>query len=204
MQLELLQKMEILRKDELHTQLALQCAPLIMGVKVSNLLKIDGSQKQEFETIFQHARLRYYLLTTVGLQQTYLLYDEYKLLAILNQDRNRSFLQEQGYRSGNLFAILKRLARRYTNYRNGEGEFPHEMGVILGYPVNDVKAFIANEGKNFIYRGYWKVYYNIEEAKQIFYQYYVAKERMVQLLVSGITINQIVCKEDYVLTSHAS
>ena len=46
--------------------------------------------------------------------------------------------------------------------------FPHEIGVLLGYPAEDVKGFVVNEGKNYLYSGYWKVYGDLSEAKQLF------------------------------------
>ncbi len=33
-------------------------------------------------------------------------------------------------------------------------QFPHEMGLLLGYPVEDVVGFMENNGKNYLYSGY--------------------------------------------------
>ena len=41
--------------------------------------------------------------------------------------------------------------------------FPHEIGVFLGYPLDDVKGFIKNEGKKYLMIGYWKVYSDLAE-----------------------------------------
>lgn len=38
--------------------------------------------------------------------------------------------------------------------------FPHEIGVFLGYPLDDVVSFIQNNGKNYQEIGYWKIYHN--------------------------------------------
>ena len=39
---------------------------------------------------------------------------------------------------------------------------PHEVGVFLGYPLNDVKDFIKYKGNNFKICGCWKVYNDVE------------------------------------------
>ena len=46
--------------------------------------------------------------------------------------------------------------------------FPHEIGVFLGYPLEDVKGFIDNKGKNCESCGVWKVYCNREEKDKLF------------------------------------
>lgn len=46
-------------------------------------------------------------------------------------------------------------------YQTIQEDFPHEMGILLGYPVEDVEGFIINNGKNELYTGYWKVYDNL-------------------------------------------
>ena len=35
-----------------------------------------------------------------------------------------------------------------------KGAFPHEIGLLLGYPVEDVLGFIRHQGKNYLYTGY--------------------------------------------------
>lgn len=50
-------------------------------------------------------------------------------------------------------------------------DFPHEIGLFLSYPIEDVLGFIENRGKNYILNGYWKVYGNEEEARKSFFKY---------------------------------
>lgn len=38
--------------------------------------------------------------------------------------------------------------------------FPHEIGLFLGYPTEDVRGFIQYGGSNALCCGYWKVYEN--------------------------------------------
>ncbi len=43
--------------------------------------------------------------------------------------------------------------------------FPHEVGVVLGYPLSDVLAFIAHDGKDELACGVWKAYGDAEGAR---------------------------------------
>ena len=46
--------------------------------------------------------------------------------------------------------------------------FPHEIGVLLGYPIADVVGFIENKGKGAKDCGFWKVYDSPEAAQRMF------------------------------------
>ena len=73
----------------------------------------------------------------------------------------------------------------------GEG-FPHEIGLLLGYPIEDVVGFIEQKGKNYLYSGYWKVYGEVEKKKEIFRQYEEAKEELILLLEDGYDMHSII------------
>jgi hypothetical protein len=50
-------------------------------------------------------------------------------------------------------------------------KFPHEIGVFLGYPLQDVKGFIENNGRNSKYTGLWKVYGDKAASIRMFEKY---------------------------------
>ena len=69
-----------------------------------------------------------------------------ELLAAAIGPEAEDFLAGCGYRHG--LTLAEKIARLRS--RLGKcGEFPHEIGIFLGYPVEDVRGFIANEGRNF-------------------------------------------------------
>ena len=74
------------------------------------------------------------------------------------------FLQSEGYRPGTADALLTQLSQRLCC----EGDFPHEVGIFLGYPLADVVGFIQNHGQNFTVCGHWKVYTDPAAAQQQF------------------------------------
>ena len=70
--------------------------------------------------------------------------------------------------------------------------FPHEMGILLGYPIEDVLGFMEQKGKNYLYSGYWKVYRDVSAKKKIFAQYENAKEELILWLEYGYEIHSII------------
>ena len=44
--------------------------------------------------------------------------------------------------------MLVYAAKRFREYKAGKADFPHEMGIFLGYPLGDVKGFIEHHGRN--------------------------------------------------------
>jgi hypothetical protein len=72
-----------------------------------------------------------------------------------------------------------------------KGGFPHEMGLLLGYPIEDVTGFIKYNGEHSLYTGYWKVYENKEEKLRLFESYENAKESLIQLLYRGLSMVEI-------------
>lgn len=107
------------------------------------------------------------------------------------KEQVRKFLESQGYDDIRVPAVITRLRKQYAEYvRNRQG-FPHELGVILEYPVEDVKGFIENRGKNCLLEKYWKVYHNREKAEKIFAWYDEARELAMEEIMAGYRLNQI-------------
>ncbi len=63
------------------------------------------------------------------------------------------FLESCGYNmSGSLEDILKELFSKLSCNK----DFPHEVGVFLGYPLEYILGFVKYQGKNFKMFGYWE------------------------------------------------
>lgn len=176
---EIVQKMDL---SKVETRLALQCAPVIMGIKLSNLLIILSKDEKEVSRIFEGTGLIHYRLLRQKDRTIYLLFQKSKMDGHLKKKQVRQLLAEKGYMDFSLAGILRTFQRRYEDYINKKADFPHEMGLLLGYPIEDVRGFIENNGKNYIYTGYWKVYADLEEKKRIFDAYESAKEELIIFL----------------------
>lgn len=173
---------------QIETQLALQCAPLIAGLKTSNLLIIPKENVPKVKRILNRTILSYFILY-VGEEKTILLvYDASSLGEYLGRKKVKNLLLQWGYEENGMRAWLYLLRERYTKYVEERANFPHEMGVFLGYPVEDVVGFIENSGKNSLYSGYWKVYGDVSEKIKLFQKFDMAKENLIQFLANGMTI----------------
>lgn len=93
-------------------------------------------------------------------------YRPHKLKYVLNDKKTKSLLRSLGYNTQNLNQCINHLKFRYKIEN-----FPHEIGIFLGYPYEDVMGFIENKGDKFLINGYWKVYYNQDEKIKIFNNY---------------------------------
>ena len=71
------------------------------------------------------------------------------------------------------------------------GAFPHEIGLFLGYPIDDVVAFIANKGRNCLCCGCWKCYTDAEAAQKAFCRFRKCTSVYKRLFACGRTLDQL-------------
>ena len=64
------------------------------------------------------------------------------------------------------------------------------VGLFLGYPVDDVTGFIQNKGRNYLLCGYWKVYSDENRARRIFSNYDKCRNYLCNKLAQGESIYQ--------------
>lgn len=179
----------------LEAQVALQCAPLLAGIKVSNLLNVGADKKEEAAGLFEQTPVSFHILYEQDDRVSALLYRKEQLETCLEHLEVRRLLDEMGYWGMGLKEILSRVADRYQNHMEGRRGFPHEIGLLLEYPVEDVRCFIEKEGQDFLYAGYWKVYGNLAKALQIFTAYDNARETVIRMAGSGAGIRDILAAD---------
>lgn len=185
---------EIVREMDLRDieiQLALQCAPLITGLKVSNLLIVSAENERQVREIIGKSGISYYKMLQTEEKVTFLLFRRKQLEEFLCRKEIRRFFQKEGYSVFQFGKILRTFQMKYETYMRERGAFPHEMGLLLGYPLEDVKGFMENEGKYFLYAGYWKVYENMTEKMRLFRKFEVAKETLISLVYNGVHMEEI-------------
>lgn len=188
---EVIELVKNMDKADLKNQLALQCAPLFMGLKSSNLLTLRSHGAAEVGELFRGTDIKVQVICRAPQQTVLLLFREAELLAYLNTPVVKTAMARFGYRELALDVIFEKLCINYESYMRNRGNFPHELGLLLGYPVEDVLGFVENCGQNYLYCGYWKVYGNVAKAKEIFSQYLKAKEQMVRMVSSGVEITAL-------------
>jgi hypothetical protein len=103
-----------------------------------------------------------------------LLYEKTMLEKTMSDSAARLLLSDLGYPAAvSLFPVLHYLKTRFSG-----GDFPHEVGLFLGYPPEDVTGFIRHKGQNYKFCGYWKVYGDVEQAKRLFRRYDLCRKCM--------------------------
>lgn len=181
-------------RNNLETQFALQCSPFIAGLKISNLFTISIPQNSELEYILLLSGYSFKKLYNTKNNVIYFLYNEKKLQEYLKMDMVRKILYECGYPYDihkDIYKMLTIFKDKYIGYMQGKCEFPHEMGIFLGYPIDDVIGYLKNNGENSICVGYWKVYKNAQEKQKLFREFECAKECVIRYLAQGINILEI-------------
>ena len=171
--------------------LAIHCAPILSGSKAANIMTVTVHEFDRIGYLLQGTGIRYRFLKTKGDKGILYLYREKRLRQYLEQGEIQEFLSEYGYDQVDIAKMLNLLSKRIQLYNDQEAVFPHEIGVFLEYPLGDVKGFLANEGKNFMYSGYWKVYQDLQGAVRRFIQYDMERELTIQALMQGKTIREI-------------
>ena len=174
--------------------LALHCAPALAGVKPSNLFTLhfsdgrpEARELHEASESLLGCGVKTEILCECKRYALVFVYREELLAAAMGAEAE-DFLAGYGYRRG--LTLAEKIARLRS--RLGKcGEFPHEIGIFLGYPVEDVRGFIANEGRNFKACGTWKVYGDGERAAGLFESYRRCTEYFCSMVERGARIVQL-------------
>lgn len=194
MSYELFQLMKGMNMKNLEIQVAMQCAPLLAGIKISNLLIVHNQNARAVIEMFQDSEISFFTLCVTEKKTTFLLYRKTELSMYMGSKEVKRLLELLGYENHSIDFILACLKMKYEKYMEDSRLFPHELGLILGYPVEDVHGFIVNKGQNFLMIGYWKVYEDVLEKQKVFEQYNEAKETMILLVSRGVSILEIIDK----------
>ena len=107
------------------------------------------------------------------------LYRPGQLRCVLAGEKESAFLAEQGYPDLRVEAAVDLLCARLAQ----GGAFPHEIGLLLGIPAEDIRGFIANQGARCLLCGYWKVYHDPQHAGAIFKAYDNAKKAVMRRII---------------------
>ncbi len=111
-----------------------------------------------------------------------LIYNQSLLEKYIGKEENKEFLIGLGYsENGTILEYLNVLKNRYKEFN-----CPHELGIFLGIPINDVKDFMNCNDKKCLLCGYWKVYNDCISAQRIFQSYDQVKEYTVNSIFKGI------------------
>lgn len=177
-------------RTDFERVLASQCAPTFSGLKAANLVAFRKDSPDaldallaDYEPCLACHGISVFRLADETERALVLFYRARILDGDLRRQEARKLLGQYGYRTtDSLDAMLQRLRRRVTD----GADFPHEIGLFLGYPPHDVRGFIEHKGRGFLCCGTWKVYKNADAARKIFKRYADCTEAFCTRLESGV------------------
>lgn len=150
------------------------CAPTLAGLKTGSLFTCPISSRAALQKALRQINqrllskgLRTIPLRCSGKKALIYIYRPKKLSADLNGSDAKKILRGQGYDTASCEKCIVQLIRRLQQ----QEDFPHEIGLFLGYPAEDVRGFMENGACNCKCVGCWKVYGDEEAAKKKFAQF---------------------------------
>lgn len=149
-------------------------APTLAGLKTGSLFSCPFAGEQAMQRCL---RCWNHALAPKGLRAVPLrwqngralvyLYRPTHLARDLQHPQAQALLAPRGYCCAEPTRCLARLMQRLR----AEEEFPHEIGLFLSYPPEDVAGFIESPRCGFKCIGCWKVYGDARAARKTFGRY---------------------------------
>lgn len=150
------------------------CAPTLAGLKTGGLF---GFKFDSYKALDKDINRVNQLLNPKGVVVKVLKADNFRALVYVY----RPILLKESFQNGRIVCLLEKLGYDLNDLNESinllkkrileESNFPHEVGVFLGYPVDDVVGFIKNCGESCKLCGIWKVYGDTDYAKLLFEKY---------------------------------
>ena len=166
-------------------------APTLAGIKTGNLFPCFFSSPQ---AMVRDLRAINQVLVPRGLRLLPLRRDNTRVglylfrPAALSRDLSRGearrLLRQAGSQDLAQHACLRELKRRLQ----AGGTFPHEIGLFLGYPPEDVAGFMTHQGKHCKCVGCWKVYGDEAAARRQFAAYKSCTANYCRRRASGASL----------------
>lgn len=171
-----------------------QGAPTLAGIKTGSLFPCPCEDR---DALLMDIRRLNRLLVPKGLcllpirfrggQALLYLYRPAELRRDLKNRLAAEILRQAGYSGGGCARCVAKLARRFRE----SGEFPHEVGLFLSYPPEDVKGFIDHRACGFKCAGLWKVYGDERRARELFARFKKCAEIYCALWQTGLRLDRL-------------
>jgi hypothetical protein len=167
----------------------------LAGVKPAEILTLavcmDKDKNSGWEEIYsclsQHKELKLKNIRFIRDNRQILFYHISALERTLERPIHLRFLRELGYPENyTLEGYLEHLRERFM-----EINFPHEIGIFLGYPLKDVMGFIGHPSLKFIKIRAWKVYGDARLSDKRYQDFREARAKVLKI-ISGISEKETV------------
>ncbi len=147
------------------------CAPTLAGMKTGALFRVRFEQAQDLYAYIRHINrtvghkgLRMIPLQMNRASAMLYVYRPAQLARDLADPHAREILRACGYGDASVRQCICVLRRRLA----ARTDFPHEIGLVLGDPPEDVRGFMENKACLYKQAGFWKVYGDVQAAEKLF------------------------------------
>ncbi len=154
------------------------CAPTLASIKTANLFNIKSELNEEFYrfvndegNFFEERGIKTFVLREDRKTLIYVCRVKKLTYDLFNED-TKAYLESIGYKYETMEEAINCLRDRINETK----EFPHEIGLFLGYPLEDVIGFIKNKGQNYKVCGHWKVYNEEKNSVKMFEMFNKCKD----------------------------
>ena len=170
-----------------------QCSPTLAGLKTGSLFTCPFRTEAELRADIAALNRR---LAPKGVNVRILRVRKRALLYLYRPSSLRRdfataevamLLRQYGYSVDDTDACLAQLCTRLA----GASGFPHEIGLFLGYPAEDVRGFIENRTVGCKCVGTWRVYGDEDEARRRFAQYEKCTRIYQEKISAGRSIERL-------------
>lgn len=170
------------------------CSPTLASLKTANLFSVSLDsehdaylQLEQWSSLLAPKGIELFIIKKQGGTALVYVFRRAMLQKDLEKPGVAEFLSDYGYSDLDPQAALERLGARLAY----SGEFPHEIGLFLGYPLGDVQGFIRYGGRNCKCTGCWKAYCNEEEALRTFERFNKCRTVYKKLWQGGRSVLQL-------------
>lgn len=177
-----------------------QCAPTIAGIKTGSLFTCPYEDKDELKKEVRAFNRKY---ASKGLCLIPLRFNNDRVLLYMYRPEGlshdlqdslaREVLEQEGYPWDNSSKCVARLMKKFRESK----DFPHEIGLFLSYPPEDVKGFIDNNAHNYKCSGIWKVYGDVNKAQTMFSRFKRCTETYCRMWKNGSCFEQLTVSRSY-------
>ena len=173
------------------------CSPTLAGIKTGNLFSCEYS---DYKNLVKDLSRVNSVLIKKGIKAIPIRCLNHRALIYIFRpsflekdlcDKDTALLLKQlGYNVDNMSECVKCLRGKLMALESSR-DFPHEIGLFLGYPFEDVKGFIEHKGECSKCIGCWKVYGDVSRAEDTFDRYKKCTSDYVSRFRKGMTLEQL-------------
>mgnify|MGYP002594635209 CR=1 FL=1 len=182
---------------DLEYTLAFHGAPALAGIKPADLVAWGspqvcmGTLLEDYRRQLSRCGIQLRLLCSCRPRCLILVYRPERLAAQLARPQVRALLAREGYQAGYPCGSCGQCVARLVQRLRTEEDFPHEVGLFLGYPAEDVEGFRLHRGRDYKLCGCWKVYSDVEGARQCFRRYDRCRAALCRRVRAGGSLPQM-------------